>query len=209
MESNRPLKHKYLINPNTRLRFPYFCLYWHEIDASWPLPDPNEVDGSVMEYKSKRGRVVAQSSRDSAQLHMLCVPGTEFDNQRLQKWLRDTIRDTITRRAELVLPARLHELEQKHQLWARSVTVTHLRRRVMGLCDCDKNIMLSPLILLMPAELMDETILHEMAHLKEMSHHPRFWQLLSTLLGEDAKQRNMIYEQTIARSMEMYDFLMR
>ena len=52
----------------------------------------------------------------------------DFTNIRLQKWFRENIRNAIVERAKIVLPKRLHELENEHKLYAKCVIVKKLRK---------------------------------------------------------------------------------
>ena len=79
----------------------------------------------------------------------------------------------------------------------------------MGQCTFDKHIRLSPLIVIFPPALMDETILHEMAHIKHHHHRKSFWNYLSTLLGSDAREKKMLYVIAISKYWELYTFLMK
>ena len=56
---------------------------------------------------------------------------------------------------------------------------------------------------------MDETILHEMAHIKYHHHRKSFWNYLSILLGSDAKEKKMLYDIAISKYWEFYTFLMK
>lgn len=58
--------------------------------------------------------------------------------------------------------------------------------RVLGTCHPDRSITLSAINVFLPAELIDYIVCHELAHLSEMNHSPRFHQLLdSYLLGRE------------------------
>lgn len=47
-----------------------------------------------------------------------------------------------------------------------------------GSCSAKKNINLNYRIFLLPDEIRDYIILHELCHLKEMNHSKRFWDLI-------------------------------
>ena len=112
-------------------------------------------------------------------------------------------------RAKIVLPKRLHELENKHQLYAKCVIVKKLRKGTLGRCSVYRQIWLSPLIVIFPQALMDSVIPHEMAHLKHHNHRKPFWDFLSTLIGMDAKEHNVIENMALSKYWELYVFLMK
>jgi len=103
----------------------------------------------------------------------------------------------------------MHELEAIHQLYAKDVTVKKMRKGILGQCTHDNQIRLSPIIVIFPPALMDETILHEMAHLKHHHHRKSFWDYLSVLLGCDARENKLLHDVAISKYWELYTFLMK
>lgn len=55
--------------------------------------------------------------------------------------------------------------------------------RVLGVCDSKGTIALSYVLVFLPAELREYVICHELAHLSELNHSPRFHALLDSYLG--------------------------
>lgn len=55
--------------------------------------------------------------------------------------------------------------------------------RTLGTCSAKGIISLSYVLVFLPQELRDYVIFHELAHLSEMNHSPRFHQLLNSYLG--------------------------
>ncbi|HVU39328.1 MAG TPA: M48 family metallopeptidase [Opitutales bacterium] len=89
----------------------------------------------------------------------------------LKKLLFDFARD--------VLPPRVHELAQRHHQRVRRVSVRDQGTR-WGSCSGRGTLSLNWRLVLLPAELHDHVLLHELAHLSEMNHAPSFWSLLRT-----------------------------
>ena len=209
MESMTKRKPLYWINPNFRLNFPSFSVEWHLCDAS-------DLELDLMYGKHKRLMYGIETNcvhvivRDgNTGLDILYTDQTKFENMRLQKWLRETIRDHIVLRAKDVLPKRLHELESLHGLHSNGVAVKKLRKGILGQCTHSNYIYLSPIIAIFPNRLMDVVILHEMAHMKHHHHRKSFWEYLSVLIGEDAKRQNEIQDIAVSKYWEFYVFLMK
>jgi len=56
----------------------------------------------------------------------------------------------------------------------KSIRLKYIHSR-WGSCAISGNLNFSTKILLAPPHIMDSVIIHELAHLKEMNHGPRFW----------------------------------
>lgn len=92
-------------------------------------------------------------------------------------------RTELLDRAKQALPPRLAELAGMHGLHYSKVLVRFLRTR-WGSCSTSGTISLSANLLLLPAELCDYVLLHELAHTVHHHHQPAFWQFLDGLCGQ-------------------------
>ncbi len=79
--------------------------------------------------------------------------------------------------AREVIPPRVAELAARHALSVRRVTIRNQRTR-WGACTDRKTLSLNWRLVLLPAELQDHIILHELAHLTHLDHSDSFWKLL-------------------------------
>lgn len=89
----------------------------------------------------------------------------------LPKLLRGFARNALRQRTD--------ELARRHGLSYTRVSVRNQSSR-WGSCSSKRAISLNWRLILIPPELQDYVILHELAHLKEMNHSKRFWQLLES-----------------------------
>ncbi len=88
--------------------------------------------------------------------------------------------------AKTLLVSRVAELAARSRLTPNAVTVRR-QRTVWGSCSPSGRINLNMKTARLPDDLRDYVILHELAHLRYRSHGPRFWRLLDSLVGSDAR----------------------
>ena len=86
--------------------------------------------------------------------------------------------EELRRQAKLHLPVRLKVLAVGRGLQYQKVSIHNSHTR-WGSCSSKGNISLSLYIMLLPPHLQDYVMQHELTHLVEMNHSPRFWALLN------------------------------
>lgn len=77
--------------------------------------------------------------------------------------------------AKRELPARLHALAAQHGYTVTAVSIRAQRTR-WGSCSPTGRISLNWRLILLPADVADYVLLHELAHLRHLNHSTRFWQ---------------------------------
>ena len=90
-----------------------------------------------------------------------------------------------------LLPERCCFFGSPFQLLPASIGVTGAATR-WGSCNSRKHISFCWKIMLLPGELADYIICHELAHLKELNHSPAFWQLTETLCPDALAKRKRL-----------------
>lgn len=88
--------------------------------------------------------------------------------------------------AKKKLIKRLNELAERYGFTYNRVFIRNQRTR-WGSCSSSNNINLNLKLVLLPEELMDYVILHELVHTRRKNHSREFWSELNTLV-EDAKK---------------------
>ncbi len=94
--------------------------------------------------------------------------------------LRPAIERHLWNLAAPELTARLLELAAVHQLTVRRVTVRNQKSR-WGSCSRRGTISLNWRLIQAPPNVRDYICLHELAHLREMNHSPRYWREVERL----------------------------
>lgn len=92
-----------------------------------------------------------------------------------QAQARDMLKRWVLKRAQQVLPQRLAVLAQQHDFSYRSCTLKHVKSR-WGSCSSKADIHLNVALMLVPQELLDYVLLHELCHTRQMNHSVLFWQ---------------------------------
>ena len=80
-------------------------------------------------------------------------------------------------RARRELPPQLLALAAQHGLDVRRVTIRNQRSR-WGSCSAGGHISLNFRLLLMPADVREYILIHELMHMRQPNHSIRFWRLV-------------------------------
>lgn len=121
----------------------------------------------------------------------------EFESKKIQQACWNGINYFLKKEAKRMLPQRVHELAEKFGFKYRDVKIQSSKTR-WGSCSVKKNINLSYFLMLMPGDLSDYVILHELCHTIEMNHGEKFWALMSKVTeGKAHEMRNALKKYQI------------
>ena len=105
------------------------------------------------------------------------------------------VRERLTALYRKIAPALLRErcalFGQPFGLAPRSIRITDTSSR-WGSCSTARNINFCWKLLLLPQELSDYVVCHELAHLKHMDHSPAFWALTERLMPGALEKRSRL-----------------
>jgi predicted metal-dependent hydrolase len=104
----------------------------------------------------------------------VCLGADVFRVPRLEDDLRPALHARFLRLARVELPARAWELAAQTRMNVTRVSVRDQRSR-WGSCTVAGVISLNWRLILTPEPVRDYIIHHELMHLREMNHSPRFW----------------------------------
>jgi len=88
--------------------------------------------------------------------------------------LRPALEAHLQNLAHGELAARVKELAATHQLDVKKIVVRNQKSR-WGSCSYNGTISLNWRLIQLPPEVRDYIIVHELMHLRELNHSPRFW----------------------------------
>ena len=90
-----------------------------------------------------------------------------------------------------VISERVEHFNQFYNFSYFKITVRN-QRTCWGSCSKKGNLNFNYRLLNLPAELRDYVIVHELCHLREFNHSPRFWDLVARVLPEHQAMRRRL-----------------
>jgi predicted metal-dependent hydrolase len=109
---------------------------------------------------------------------------------------RDTTAAWLKRQARRLFTARLdHYAPQLNVRW-QCLSLSSARTR-WGSASSTGSIRLNWRLIHLPLPVIDYVVVHELAHLREMNHSPRFWALVSAVLPDCAAQRKVLRDAVL------------
>lgn len=118
---------------------------------------------------------------------IVCPPSTDFRSRARQLMLGRAIVEAMRKEVKRVVVPRL-------QMFSEQTGITYRRSFVRqshtnwGSCSSNGNINLSVFLMALPSRYIDYVLLHELCHRREMNHSPKFWALLDSFTGGEAKR---------------------
>jgi predicted metal-dependent hydrolase len=176
------------VSPNTGLRFLAAKREWVAARLrALPQPVPF-ADGAVVPVLGVPHRIQRESAPSLPPVRVIDgeirVCG---DPAHLARRVHDHL--VITARAELAPRARRMAVQIGREV--RRVSVRDTKSR-WGSCSGQGNLSFSWRLILAPEPVLDYVVAHEVAHLVEMNHGPRFWQLVERLAPGSAGPRTWL-----------------
>lgn len=140
-----------------------------------------DVPDFSLSWQSYTGHLI-RFRMEQEHLTIFYPPSLSFSLAEVQQSLVCHIERALFLRAKDVLPLRLSELAQQRGLSIRHIQIRKTRSR-WGSCSSRGHISLSLYLLLLPLHLQEYIMHHELTHLMEMNHGPRFHTILNEVLN--------------------------
>lgn len=145
---------------------------------------PSSVSGDVSGFFGHASDVQGQAFCDKATgpVSPSAHSGSGFSEPNVvsQKALRDVLVEVLREEAKILLPQKLSYFSDQYGFHFHKVTIKHNSSN-WGSCSRAGNINLNLNLIRLPEPLCDYVLLHELCHLKEPNHGPRFHALLERL----------------------------
>ncbi|MBP3228363.1 MAG: M48 family metallopeptidase [Bacteroidaceae bacterium] len=124
----------------------------------------------------------AHVSRNGAHIVFYLPAAFDMRQRTAQTWLHAAVREQLRAAARTAIVPRLAELAREHGYRYKRVFVKDLASR-WGSCSELGNINLNLWLLVLPSRYVDYVLKHELAHLRELNHGPRFWAEVDRMTG--------------------------
>jgi hypothetical protein len=157
---------------------------WREWRARQPLQQVHFGDGGIvlllgrpvtLRLRPAAERTQLTESTAGAELHLALPP------QAGEAQVRDAVLSWLKAEAHGVLGSRLQLLSIRQAAQPRSWSLSSARSQ-WGACTSDGHIRLNWRLVHFSLPVIDYVVAHELAHLQEMNHSPRFWKTVGELL---------------------------
>ncbi len=143
---------------------------WQGLPKRWPYGECVLYRGQPLAVRVIPGRAGTVDASDENRLVVATrTPTIEGARRVLARWLRQEALRTLTERA--------HAVGAVMGLAPKRVYVRALRR-TWGSCWPGGSLSFSYHLIMAPAEVLEYVVVHELAHLTERNHSPRFWALV-------------------------------
>lgn len=120
-------------------------------------------------------------------LHIICPSRVNFDTIEVQEQLGKFLESALRLEANKIIPTKLMSLAKQNGFTFSDIKINKSKTR-WGSCSSKKSINISLFCLLLPENLVDFVLLHELCHTVEMNHGEKFWELLDRVTENKARQ---------------------
>lgn len=112
-----------------------------------------------------------------------------------QKNPQKVSQDFYKNELEKILPERVNFWVKNMNLKPKNIKISSAQNR-WGSCTAHENLNFSFRLAMVPLEILDYVIVHELAHLKQLNHSPTFWKVVEQTLPNYKKSRKWLRENS-------------
>lgn len=104
----------------------------------------------------------------------------QYDSAKKQQAINKTLTDYLRAKTKEMIFPKVLALAQQNGRQVKQLSTKKFRSR-WGSCDHKGNITLSLYLSTLPEDLWTYVICHELAHLEQLNHSPKFWQVVEQM----------------------------
>ena len=125
---------------------------------------------------------VPQVRAKKGEVSLLLPDNFDFAHLDKQEWLNKVVIEILRTQCKHLISPIIHARAANAGVCIKRITYKDVSSR-WGFCSSLGNINFNVWLLLAPRELVDYVVCHELAHLIEMNHSPKFWAEVDNILG--------------------------
>jgi len=99
------------------------------------------------------------------------------------------------KQAGKIIPQCVDQISDSHNLSFNNIKITSAERR-WGSCTGKKTINFSWRIIMLPSEIIEYIVIHELAHLKELNHSNKFWFVVGQMMPDYKKRKKWLRDNS-------------
>ncbi|TAL94936.1 MAG: M48 family peptidase [Paraburkholderia sp.] len=165
---------------------------WQNRVEQRALPQVDWKDGAQVPYLGKPISVTLAASRgtlafDARGAALLLPLPQHADPQQI----KDRVQGWLQSEAKRIFGERLAIYAEKLGVDYRAYALSSAATR-WGSCSSDGRIRLNWRLIHFPLSIIDYVVAHELAHLREMNHSPRFWETVESIFPEFREARQTL-----------------
>ncbi|SEA10936.1 M48 family metallopeptidase [Paraburkholderia sartisoli] len=165
---------------------------WQNRVEQRALPQVDWKDGAQVPYLGKPISVTLAASRgtlafDARSAALLLPLPQHADPQQI----KDRVQGWLQSEAKRIFGERLAIYAEKLGVDYRAYALSSAATR-WGSCSSDGRIRLNWRLIHFPLSIIDYVVAHELAHLREMNHSPRFWETVESIFPEFREARQTL-----------------
>ena len=107
--------------------------------------------------------------------------------------LTEAEKNELRKNARIVITKRVEYFSKIMGVEYNRISIKFQKTR-FGSCSTKKNLNFNALVALMPSEILDYVIVHELSHLLEMNHSKRFWAEVEKVIPSYKTKRKWLKE---------------
>ena len=144
-------------------------------------------------FKGKGAQLEAPTLDGSARALQVGLPHTATPDQ-----IKDSVQAWLMRHAKAHFTERLDHFAPQLQVRWHSLRLSNASTR-WGSAKSDGSIRLNWRLIHFSPAVVDYVVAHELSHLREMNHSPRFWDTVRTVVPDYAQLRGQLKDDAVPR----------
>ena len=105
--------------------------------------------------------------------------------------LTEAEKNELKKNAKIVITKRVEYFAKLMGVEYKKISVKFQKTR-FGSCSTKKNLNFNALIALMPSQILDYVVVHEISHLKQMNHSKQFWAEVENVIPDYKAKRKWL-----------------